>query len=181
MGGKNPRTADNSNFVAIHLRSPGGVQQCALRFKRNIRLLRPFEEPTPGRPVDANDICRMSSEYIRAVLTGAGLLPQKQPEVGSAATTGAAITATTAATPPLRYFILSDGRDRQSEERIRQDFNAVRFRKEAGFGVDARHVDMLLAIRSSFFIGNPMSTYSMTIAAVRKVGWGAFCRGGHTR
>ena len=144
-----------TNYVSIHLRWPGGWAECVERFAKNRALLQAYDHEL-GRPTNGSDVCDMSSEYIRAVLR------REDVDLSLGLT---------------KFILLHDGQNAPAEQRIISEFGAIKFSPSSGTkGVQARHADMLMGIRSMVFIGNPTSTFSTTIAAVRKVALGYYSR-----
>lgn len=136
-----------NGYNAIHLRQLEG--SCLSRVHRQIAITRSNRPDAVPRLVDGSeakpmDICKMSSDYIRALFRKAG-------------------------TEHLPCFLAHDHQDLKRAEEIKRDFHAVSYDTSDADGVEGLWIDMILLIRSSSFVGNSASTLSHNVADVRRV------------
>lgn len=130
-------------YVAIHLRWLEG--QCPGRIDTHHywhqQRLDFREVPTMKSTADfQTHLCHMSSEYVRSVMT-----MLRVPE----------------GTP----VVLAHEREQKSHAaRLADDFGATSYAGHNGI-----HVDMQLMLRARYFIGNPASTISRSVASIRCV------------
>ena len=104
-----------------------------------------------GRPVHRRDICSMSDGYLDAALA-------------------------LAETSGLPLYLAHDRQQPERAASLVARYHAVTYkapdptgwRKKKGAREDGRFVDMLMLIRSQFFVGNSQSSFSQNVARVRK-------------
>jgi len=138
-------------YVAIHLRGMDGG--CARRFENGESVRDELVDLSASlrRPVEARDVCEMSTPYVEAVL------------------------AAHQAPPGARFVLCHDNSQATHAARLVERFNASVFTGFEGLRTKARNavlVDMLLGVQAALFIGNPTSSFSRTVAAVRRVALG---------
>lgn len=140
------------NFIRDHLASPHGYIALHLRFfeggcvswfnkKFGFSFKSNVRKYMPnGRPVTAEDVCSMSDDLIDAALLMAG----------------------SAKVRPI--FLAHDRQQKDRAHAIQKKYNAVTYE-----GPHGAYVDQLLLLQSSFMVGSPSSSFSMTAAAARWV------------
>lgn len=175
-------TAGTLPYVAIHVRGLEG--SCEKRFERGggfpdvVKNYNGWAHEDGKERYTATDVCRMSVEYVRAVLRAEGIAWRT--------TGGANATAGTARAVLHRVVICHDGQDKRAVHALQNFFSARVYKpslhkrdeertsansplaKQRLAEVDGAAVDALLMLRSSFFIGNPASSFSRNVAAVRR-------------
>ena len=180
--GVKQKSADTLPYVAIHVRGLEG--SCEKRFERGggfpdvVKSYDAWAPDVSGKErYTATDVCRMSVEYVRAVFRAEGI---------AWVTTEANATARTARTVLHRVVICHDGQDKKAVHALQNFFSARAYKpslqkrddemtsansplaKQRLEEVDGAAVDALLMLKSSFFIGNPASSFSRNVAAVRR-------------
>jgi len=134
-------------YVAVHLR--GLEKWCdhavpAGRYLETSQRLRTADlRRGPGRrfnhPLETKDLCSMAYGYIDGAMI-MDRVPKRWP-----------------------YVLVHDGQQKQREGEIKERYGAVKYE-----GPFAPFVDLLLLVKSSYLLANPVSTFSLNAHFVRK-------------
>ena len=150
-------------FVAVHLRGLEG--KCEKRYDRQAAFPDIMKQYDGGHSGAA--VCRMSVDYVSAVLRAEGISWAREPQHDPIRDDdGRRRSHSSKQGGVHRIVVCHDGQDRASFNHLKAHFGALTFKGPKG--ADSASVDMLIMLQSSFFIGNPASSFSRNVAAVRR-------------
>ena len=143
---------DQPIYVGIHLRSL--QNSCLKRFeKAGITKDPRWEKTKEGRELHPKDMCRMSTPLIRWYLRCFDSL----------------FHSSGVSSRDVKIYVAHDGQQSSELSRISSDFEGHIVTTPQGLEkVSAVMFDMCMLIRSSFFIGNGVSSFSGVVASVRQ-------------